>query len=120
MKKNRLHSVLIVAATITAIFSSGTVHAAWMGNSAIQVNGTWYQPSTNPATWPGSTFTTQAFTTTTLTLGGQFETWDNSQVDACSWNSNTGLDYVITQASTDKLSGHAGFTNTGFARNNNT
>ena len=110
MKQNRFHGLITLAIMMGTIFWCGTVNAAWMGNTAIQVNGTWYRPSTNPAAWPDTTFTTQTFTTTTLTLGGQFQTYDGGQIDNCTWNGNTGLDYVITQASTDKLSGHAGFT----------
>jgi len=118
MKTNKLHRITL-AVIITSLLGSINANAAWMGNAAIQVNDTWYKPSAEAASWAGSTFTTQTFTTTTLTLGGQFETWDESQIDDCSWNGNTGLDYVISQASTDKLSGHAGFTYVERTGNNN-
>ena len=91
----------------------GQMWGAWIGNSGIQVNGTWYKCSSNinSGHWLesyNSFASANLGAITELELGGQYDSWDNSQTDYCSWNSNNGIGITIklgdTQIDNFKLS----------------
>lgn len=106
MKKNYFRLTLLLLALIVGI---GQMLGATIFNCGIDVNDTWYKGTgtINSGNWLESK---TAFNNanlgvlTSLTLGGQYDTWDNNQTDQCSWNSNNGIHILIKQGSTQKAS----------------
>ena len=83
----------------------GQMWGAWIGNSGINVNGTWYRSTNNidGGSWLASCtyFQDNNFgAITSLVLGGQYDTYDNGQTDYCSWNANNGIHILIKKGST--------------------
>ncbi|MCQ2361251.1 MAG: MBG domain-containing protein [Paludibacteraceae bacterium] len=79
--------------------------AAWLGNSGVAINDTWYKSSSNVDTshWlnaktklSGANLGTFS---SSFTIGAQFDTYDNGNTDYCSWNNKTGVYYKITTTS---------------------
>ena len=56
----------------------GLAKADWVGNSAIQLNGTWYYAGQNSLSWcTGGKFSGQKFEQITgITVGAQSEIWE--------------------------------------------
>ena len=102
-RRSRLMSVLCLLTLLT--LGVGNVWGAWIGNSGINVNGTWYRSTNNidEGNWlKGCThFQDNNFgAITSLVLGGQYDTYDNNQTDQCSWNANNGIHILIKKGST--------------------
>ena len=98
----RYAAILVMLLTLGV----GQMWGAWIGNSGIQVNGTWYKSSSNidGGNWlAGCTSFASANlgALTTLELGGQYETYDNSQTDYCSWNSSNGIHILIKKGASE-------------------
>ena len=79
----------------------GQAWGAWTGNAGICVNGTWYKASDqiDGGNWLSGKTTingTNLGAITSLTLGGQYDNYDNKQEDNCNWNSNNGIWITIT------------------------
>ena len=105
-------------AILTLLFTVGIgqMLGATIFNCGIEINETWYKGTgtINSGNWlSGKT----AFNNcdlgviTSLKLGGQYDTWDNNQTDACSWNANNGIWITIsttggTQKDNFKLSSY--------------
>ena len=95
-----------LATLLLVTLGVGQMWGAWIGNSGIQVNGTWYKSSSNidGGNWlAGCTSFASANlgALTTLELGGQYETYDNSQTDYCSWNSSNGIHILIKKGASE-------------------
>lgn len=96
----RFVAVLMVLLTM----GIGQAWGATIFNCGIEVNETWYKGTgtINSGNWLGaqSAFNNKDFgVITSLKLGGQYDTWDNNQTDACGWNLNNGIWITITTSS---------------------
>ncbi len=98
---SKKHSFRLLLLLLLLTLGVGQMWGAWTGNAGICVNGTWYKASSDINTdhWLYSKSAingTNLGAITSLELGGQYDNYDNSQNDNCSWNSNNGIWITIT------------------------
>ena len=94
----------VAVLTVLLTMGIGQAWGATIFNCGIEVNETWYKGTgtINSGNWLGaqSAFNNKDFgVITSLKLGGQYDTWDNNQTDACGWNLNNGIWITITTSS---------------------
>lgn len=79
-----LAASMLFAASLTPVFAA----ASWVGNSAVNVNGTWYYCGNNQMTWcSGGSFNgCNLGEISALYLGGQSQVYENGNVN---WNGGT-------------------------------
>ena len=104
MKNNLLKSIFI---SLILLVGATNAWAATIFNCGIEVNETWYKGTgtINSGNWLGNqtAFNNKDFgVITSLKLGGQYDTWDNSQTDNCSWNASNGITITIKKGNTQK------------------
>ena len=102
LKNTSLFGVIL---TLLLTFGVGEMKAATIFNCGIDVNDTWYKGTgtINSGNWLGSKTAFNGANLgalTSMTLGGQYDTWDNNQTDQCSWNGNNGIHILIKKGST--------------------
>ena len=83
----------------------GQMWGATIFNCGIDVNDTWYKGTgtINSGNWLQNKTAFNGANLgalTSMTLGGQYDTWDNNQTDQCSWNANNGIHILIKKGST--------------------
>ena len=102
LKSTSLFGVILA---LLLTFGAGEMKAATIFNCGIDVNDTWYKGTgtINSGNWLGSKTAFNGANLgalTSMTLGGQYDTWDNNQTDYCSWNGNNGIHILIKKGST--------------------
>ncbi len=102
LKNTSLFGVILA---LLLTFGVGEMKAATIFNCGIDVNDTWYKGTgtINSGNWLGSKTAFNGANLgalTSMTLGGQYDTWDNNQTDYCSWNGNNGIHILIKKGST--------------------